>query len=65
MGVITAAEAKEKSEFMLNTNLTVFATIWEDINATEVEFEGDPTLKEIEWARELGLKIENNKLIWG
>ena len=65
MGVITAAEAKEKSEFMLNTNLTVFSTIWEDINATEVEVEGDPTLKEIEWARELGLKIENNKLIWG
>lgn len=43
----------------------VFTAIWENINATEVEFEGDPTLKEIEWAQELGLKIENNKLIWG
>ena len=64
MGVITAKEAKEKSEFMLNTNLMVFTAIWEDINATEVEFEGDPTLKEIEWAQELGLRIENNKLIW-
>ena len=49
---------------MLNTNLSIFATIWEDINATELEFEGDPTPKEVEWIRELGLKIENNKLIW-
>lgn len=64
MGVITATEAKEKSEFMLNTNLSIFATIWEDINATELEFEGDPTPKEIEWIQELGLKLENNKLIW-
>ena len=61
MGIILSAkEAKEKSEFMLN-----FSTIWNNIDATEVEFEGDPSAKELEWISELGLKIKNNKLIWG
>nr|DAN44013.1 MAG TPA: hypothetical protein [Caudoviricetes sp.]DAT58787.1 MAG TPA: hypothetical protein [Bacteriophage sp.] len=66
MGIILSAkEAKEKSEFMLNVNLLIFSTIWNNIDATEVEFEGDPSAKELEWISELGLKIKNNKLIWG
>ena len=50
---------------MLNVNLLIFSTIWNNIDATEVEFEGDPSAKELEWISELGLKIKNNKLIWG
>ena len=65
MGIILSAkEAKEKSEFMLNVNLLIFSTIWNNIDTTEVEFEGDPSTKELEWIGELGLKIKDNKLIW-
>lgn len=64
MGVISAKEAKEKSEFMLNINLIIFNAIWEDINALEAEFDGEPSDKELKWLKELNLKIEKNKLKW-
>lgn len=64
MGIISAKEAKEKSEFMLNINLIIFNAIWEDINASEAEFDGEPSDKELKWLKELNLKIEKNKLKW-
>lgn len=64
MGIIPAKEAKEKSEFMLNINLIIFNAIWEDINASEAEFDGEPSDKELKWLKELNLKIEKNKLKW-
>ena len=64
MGIIPAKEVKEKSEFMLNINLIIFNAIWEDINASEAEFDGEPSDKELKWLKELNLKIEKNKLKW-
>ena len=49
---------------MLNINLIIFNAIWEDINASEAEFDGEPSDKELKWLKELNLKIEKNKLKW-